>query len=74
MRRMDSLGYKGPDQLVLSAGRGRMSSARSAVIRRLDITTTHLLVKAAKVRVKSQQNRQALHTSGVHTQAEHPHM
>lgn len=66
MMRMDSLGYKGPDQLVLSAGRGKMSSAWSAVIRRLDITTMHLLVKAAKVRAKSQQNS-AAHSWCAHT-------
>lgn len=53
MRRMDSLGYKAPNQLVLSAGRGKTNSAWSAVIRRLDITTMHLLVKAAKVRAKT---------------------
>lgn len=67
MRRMDSLAYKGPDQLVLSAGRGRMSSAWSAVIRRLDITTTHLLVKAAKVRAKSSRTDSAAHFWCAHT-------
>lgn len=70
MRRMDSLGYKGPDQLVLSAGRGKMSSVWSAVIRRLDITTMHLLVKAAKVRAKSQQNS-AAHSWCTHTRRKH---
>lgn len=54
MVKMDSLGYQGPDQLVLYTGRDRMSSAWSVVIRRQAITTTHLPVRAAKVRTKAQ--------------------
>ncbi|CAO2599446.1 hypothetical protein LEMLEM_LOCUS9860 [Lemmus lemmus] len=54
-----------------------MSSAWFVAIRRLDITTTHLLVKAAKVRAKSQQNRQhctllvCTHRQNTHTRRKH---
>jgi hypothetical protein len=62
MMKMNSLGHKGAEQLVLYAGRVKMTcSAWSAVIRHQDITTMHLLVRGAKVRVRRNQTDSAAH-------------